>query len=107
MKVKVHDDHLQQNAPDETWIALVGEKGWVALTKDKNIRHRIAEFHSIKKHSARIIVIRAKNATGEDIADLLVKGRKSIERFVANNPAPFVAKIDRGCRVKMYSVLLD
>ena len=94
MKVEVHDNHLPPDAPDEDWLALVGRMGWVALTKDKNIRYRTAELESIRRNAARIIVIRAKNATGSDIAELLVKGRRRIARFVAKTVAPFVAAID-------------
>jgi len=46
--VEIHDDHLPLNAPDEDWIALVGRNSWIAITKDKNIRHRAAEIAAIK-----------------------------------------------------------
>ena len=102
MKVEVHDNHLPPDAPDEDWLALVGRMGWVALTKDKNIRYRTAELKSIRRNAARIIVIRAKNATGSDIAELLVKGRRRIARFVAKTVAPFVAAIDGSSRIRVY-----
>ena len=104
IKVEVHDDHLPTDAPDEVWIALVGETGWIALTKDRNLRYRTAEIKSVAQHAARIIVIRAKNATGSDIAELLVKGRPQIARFAAKQNAPFVAAIYRNGRVKRYPV---
>ena len=75
IKVEVHDNHLPINAPDEEWIALVGKMGWVAITRDKHIRYRTAEINAIMKNSARVIVIRVKEATGSDIAELLVKRR--------------------------------
>lgn len=100
MQVEVHDDHLPPDAPDEDWIALVGRMGWVALTKDKNIRYRMAEIESIRKHSARIMVIRSTNATGPEIAEIIVKGRRRIARFVEKTPAPFVAAIYRGSKIK-------
>ncbi len=31
VSVEVHDDHLPQDAPDEDWIALVGQRGWFAV----------------------------------------------------------------------------
>ena len=102
MKVEVHDNHLPPDAPDEDWLALVGRMGWVALTKDKNIRYRTAELESIRRNAARIIVIRAKNATGSDIAELLVKGKRRIARFVAKTVAPFVAAIDGRSRIRVY-----
>ena len=72
----------------------------MALTKDKNIRYRTAEIESIRKNAARIMVIRARDATGPEIAEILVKGRHRIARFVENTPAPFVAAIYRGSRIR-------
>ena len=105
MAFEVHDDHLPLDAPDEDWIALVGRKNWVAITKDKNVRYRTAELQAIRRHSARIVVIRMKNATGSDIAELLVKGRRRIARFAANTPPPFVGGIYGSGTVKAYDIV--
>ncbi len=77
----------------------------MAVTKDKNVRYRAAELDSIKRHSARILVVRTKNATGPDIAALLVAGRRRIARFARNTPAPFVAGITGSGQVKKYEGL--
>ena len=102
MAVEVHDDHLAQDAPDDEWISLAGQSRWVVITKDKHIRHRAAELEAVKAHSARVMVIRVKNATAEDIADVLVNGRHRISRFAAKTRAPFVAGIDRYGKVTAY-----
>ena len=105
MRVEVHDDHLPRDAPDERWIALVGRRGWIAVTRDKNVRYRAAELAAIKRHSARVLVVRAKNATGSDIADLLVAGRRRIAGFAARTPAPFVAGNYRGGQVRAFQIV--
>ena len=105
MAVEVHDDHLPQDAPDEEWIALVGRMGWVAITKDRDIRYRNAELQAIRRHSARVIVIRMKNATGPDNAALLVKGRRRIARFAAKTPPPFVAGLYGSGTIKAYEIV--
>jgi hypothetical protein len=38
-----HDDHFDVNAPDTVWLAEVTRRGWVVLTKDKNIRRNEIE----------------------------------------------------------------
>ena len=72
------------------------------LTKDKNIRYRHAQLASIKKNATRIIVIRAKNATGLEIAELLLKGKNRIYRFHSSEDAPLIAVIYRDGRIKPY-----
>lgn len=102
--VEIHDDHLPPDAADEEWIALVGRKGWLAITKDKNIRYRTAELAAIKAHNAMVLVVRAKNATGQEIADTLVKSKKRIQRFVGRHDRPFVAGIIRSGRISHYDL---
>jgi len=104
VEVEIHDDHLPINAPDEHWIELVGQRNWIAITKDKNIRYRTAEIEAIKKYNARVIVIRAKNATGSEIAELILKSMKRIIRFAKKTKPPFIASIDRSGRVKSYHI---
>lgn len=105
MAVEVHDDHLPPDVPDEDWIALVGRMNWVAITKDNNVRYRTAELEAIRRHMPRVIVIRMKNATGPNIAALLVKARHRIARFAANRLPPFVAGIRENGTVQMYEVV--
>lgn len=104
IRVEVHDDHLPEDAKDEQWIQLVARKGWVAVTKDRHIRYRISELGAARRHSARIMVIRMKNATAEQIADLLVSRRRRIALFVGKTPAPFVAGIDRAGSITVYEI---
>lgn len=77
---------------------------WVAVTKDKNIRYRAAEMQAIVDNEARVFVIRAKTATGSEIAGLLVKYHGRLQRFVERTPAPFVAGIVRSGSISTYDV---
>lgn len=103
-QVEVHDDHLPQDAADEEWIQLVGEKGWLAVTKDKNIRYRQSELEAIKKYKARIFVIRAKNVTADDIGNILLKASRRMKKFSARTKAPFVAAIHGDGSLKLYDI---
>ena len=99
---EVHDDHLPIDAPDEDWIALAGQKGWIAITKDKNIRHRHAQLASIRKYATRTVVIRVKIATGELIAQVLIKNRNRIFQLYSSDNSPLVVGIDRNGNIKVY-----
>ncbi|MCY4590231.1 MAG: hypothetical protein OXE86_06635 [Alphaproteobacteria bacterium] len=91
--VEVHDDRFAIDAPDEEWIRSVARRGWVAVTRDRNLRYRAHEMNSIREHAARVIVIRMKNASGVAMADLLIRSLPRIAQFVAATPAPFVVAI--------------
>ncbi len=102
--VEIHDDHLPVNAPDEDWIKLIRSRGWIGVTKDKRIRYRIAEISAIKEYGARVLVIRAKNQTGEELAEILVKYYSRIQSFVARENAPFIAGINRSGTISHYDL---
>ncbi len=100
--VEIHDDHLPIDAPDEDWIRLCSAHNWVAVTKDKNIRYRAAQKQAIVTHKACVFVIRAKAATGPEIAGLLVKYHGKLQHFAEDHPAPFIAGIDRSGLIYKY-----
>ena len=101
--VEVHDDHLSIDAPDEHWIELVTKNGWIAITKDKNIRYRHAEIESVKASGARVVV-RAKNVTGSGLAILLIKHYQRIQDFACKNKTTFVVGLDRNGKLSLYLV---
>ena len=99
---EVHDDHLPQDATDETWLQFISEKGWIAIGRDKNIRYRGPEKAALVQANACLIVVRAKNATGPDIADLIIKHINRIYRFVKKHEAPFIAGITSDGKITEY-----
>ena len=103
-QVEIHDDHLPADAPDEDWIKLISSRGWIGLTKDKHIRYRTAEIKTIKDYNARVIVIRAKNLTGPELAEVLVKYHSRIQSFIAREKAPLIAGINRSGSISHYAV---
>jgi predicted nuclease of predicted toxin-antitoxin system len=94
--VEAHDNHFAQNEPDESWIPQVAARGWVILTKDKNIRRRAGEREALVTASARIITLTSGNMTGETMARLFVGNLQEMEQLAALQPAPFVAVLGTG-----------
>ena len=104
ISVEVHDDHLAPDVPDETWIKLVGSEKWLGITWDRYIRNRVAEIDAVRRHRARIIVPRMKNAKGEEMAEVLVRSIHRIARFTANTTAPFMARIYKSGKIEKYDI---
>ncbi|MGE0623770.1 MAG: hypothetical protein AB7I04_04870 [Pseudomonadales bacterium] len=102
--VERHDDHLPIDAPDEDWIRLVGSKGWLAVTKNKNIRYRTAEISAIKRHNCMVIVVRAKNVTGADIGRILAASLPRLRRYAAAHSPPYIVGIDRSGHLSSYNL---
>jgi predicted nuclease of predicted toxin-antitoxin system len=95
-QVEAHDDHFPQDEPDESWIPNVAERGWIILTKDKNIRRRAGEREALVIAQARIITLTSGNMTGARMAEIFVQHIEAMEQLANTQPAPFVATLGPG-----------
>lgn len=97
-KVVVHDDHFDQSTEDVDWLPVVTRNGWIALSKDKDLRKDELEVRCILKCGARVFVAGGKQKPA-DFAGLIIQSRASILRYIRrrekHNPGPFVARLSR------------
>ena len=94
-RVEEHDDHFAQDAPDAEWIPDVARRGWIILTKDKNIRRRAGEREAILLSSARVFTLTSGNMRAAEMSTLFVNRLPAMEQFVAEHGPPFVAVLGR------------
>lgn len=53
LQVERHADHFAPDASDEEWLALVGSRGWVAVSHDRRIRYKPYELGAVLRHNDR------------------------------------------------------
>ena len=49
-----HRDHFAEDTEDVAWIAEIGRRGWVAVTRDQRIRRRPNELAAVRAASIQI-----------------------------------------------------
>ena len=69
----VHHDKFHPNGPDEEWLELVGREGWIALTRDKNIRRKPNEIAAYRRYKVIGFVLASGNASAADTAALVTR----------------------------------
>lgn len=87
--VELHDTHFKQSTPDVVWIPKVTDRGWVILTKDKNIRRPRGEREEVLTARARVFTLTSGNMTGQRMAELFVQHIAEIEQIAGTQPPPF------------------
>jgi hypothetical protein len=70
------------------------------ITRDSRIRYRHLEASAVRAARVGMFVIVAKNLTGPQTAELVLRARGHISRFISKHRRPFVAKIYRDGRVE-------
>lgn len=84
--MQAHDDHFDQAAPDEEWIPHVARQGWVILTKDRKIQHRLSERLAVQDSGARLFALVGRRLGGEAMAATILRAGRRMEKFVKKHP---------------------
>ena len=105
MPVELHDDHFPQDTQDQVWLAEVGKRGWVVLTKDKHLRYRAVETNALKSAKVRAFVLTARSdLSGAEIGQIFVKALPGMRRLCETGSGPFVAHVNRGGSVSIMKI---
>ena len=89
--VEIHLDNFAQDVEDTTWIPRVAARGWVILTKDKNIRRRHGEREATLLAQARMFTLSSGGMRGAVMADLFVRNLDAMETLALAMEPPFLA----------------
>jgi len=57
LRVEPFHRHFDQATPDTEWLTAIGDRGWVAITHDKNIRYRSLETRALMLAGAPTFVM--------------------------------------------------
>lgn len=99
INVEIHSDHFPDDAPDELWLAECGRRNWVVLAKDKQIRYNELERIALLTAGVASFILISGNLAGPEMAAAYVKALPRIARFLSGQKRPFIAKVDRACRI--------
>lgn len=80
--VEVHDDHFPQATPDVDWLAEVGRRGWVVLSKDERIRRNRIERTALEAARVRAFFLTQQDITGQEMAELFSSALPGMTRRV-------------------------
>lgn len=102
LSVESHDDNFATDAPDVDWLPIVGERGWIVLTKDANINRRPLERMAVARSGVCLFILASQNLSGNDMIEILMKAIVPMQNLVRKHPAPFIAKIYRDSKVEIW-----
>lgn len=101
-QIEHHNDHFDQNAPDIEWLSVVGENGWIVLTKDQAIGRNKQELRAIAKSNVKVFSLVSGSLTSQQMAELFVQVMEKLEKFSQGHHAPFIAKIYKSGKVELW-----
>jgi hypothetical protein len=94
IRVELLHEHFDPATPDTIWLAEVGKRGWVVLTKDQRIRRRRVELEALLAANVAAFVLTSGNLTGAATATAFASAWPRIQKLVRDYTLPFVAAVD-------------
>lgn len=101
-QIEHHGDHFAQNTTDTTWLSVVGDRGWVVLTKDQAIGSNVLELRAMADANVKVFSLASGNLTRQQMANLFVNILEKLEKFAQGNQSPFIAKIYKDGRIAVW-----
>jgi hypothetical protein len=86
-------DHFPSGTPDETWLAELGRRGWVLLTKDKDVRRRSVESSAMIRAGIASFVLSGGDLTGTAMASAFAGAYPRMRKLLRDYVPPFVAVV--------------
>jgi PIN like domain len=94
IKVERHDAHFAPDTPDEEWIAEIGRRGWIALSRDVRIRYSPLALSVLMESRAQLFVLVGKLTTAQ-AAETFLRWRNEVVAMALREERGFIAKIRR------------
>ena len=96
LRVETYADHLPPDATDPEWLSFVGQKGWVALSRDNHIRNRPLEVKAVYENRVAFFVLRRRdNLSGDEIASVFIDSAAKMLQILQTQAPPFICEIKK------------
>lgn len=96
-----HREVFADDTPDVEWIAEVGKRGWVVLTRDQEIRRRPNELRAVREAGLHLFALTSGNLSAAETAALCITAWPAIQRAVRIHRPPALFSITRGGAVRL------
>jgi hypothetical protein len=83
-----HHEIFAPACPDEEWMKVAGQKGWIVLTRDQAIRRKPNELKAFREAKLIMFALASGNASAEDTARLVVALYPRILRKARSSKPP-------------------
>jgi predicted nuclease of predicted toxin-antitoxin system len=96
-----HDSHFDQNTPDVEWLAEVGKRRWVVLTKDKNLRRNELEHLTIVNAKVACFMLGRGDVTAATMGRVFVDSLPQMKRVLRRFHVPVAASLSVGGQMRV------
>ena len=92
-------NRFKQTMRDDDWLALCGQRNWIAFSHDRKFHGIEVEIAAIKQHSVGCFYLWGANEDTFEKLRCFMGGYDAITRLARNTAKPFIYQVERNCRI--------
>jgi hypothetical protein len=86
---------VEEGAADLDWLPIVGQAGWLAISRDRNIHMSFSELRAVQKHGVKMVCLTGKSATTKWLqVECILTYWEQLE-LLRTQDGPFVYKLSK------------
>lgn len=101
VRIERHVDHFARDCEDGKWLEVVGQRGWIILTKDEKILRRPAERAALEHAGAHAMFFGRQDATGDELIEAFKVALPKLDRLFATVLKPTFVAISKSGKVRV------
>jgi hypothetical protein len=98
--VEYHQQHFQQDTPDDVWLSEVGKRGWTVIGNDYSFHRRPNELEAIRRYQTGVFYLWGANSPRWEIARVFLRAFEALQEIEATEAKPFVFRILKDARLQ-------
>jgi len=106
LAVEHHGDHLDHDTPDDHWLAMAGQRGWIVVTHDRKFTLAGYEHEAaaVRQHNVGCFVLWGAEATRWRKMQCFARAYDSICEAAVSTPRPFIYDVARTGKLRRGAV---
>lgn len=94
-----HSQHFTNASTDDEWLSVVGERGWIVLTRDYRFHTQPAVLHALAQYNIGCFYLWGANAPLWESTQHFVQHIDRIVSVAETTPRPFLYRVSHSGRL--------
>ena len=88
-----HDSLFKPTTSDEEWVSYLGERDWIAVTKDLALTRNQLVIALVRLYKIGLFALRHANLTDVEQYSIFMSAIPKMKKFIKQNSKPFIVRI--------------
>ena len=105
VSIRWHDEQrFPQAMPDDEWLSIVGQQGWVVFSHDRKFHSEAAETAAVLQHKVGCFYLPCSNEPRWEKMRCFMRSVDRIITLASETPKPYIFNVEKGGRIRSVAI---